>query len=390
MLAVDVDGTVGRLARAGQADADVRGLRLARAVDDAAHHRERHRFHAFVSRLPVRHLLANVVLDPLRQLLKRGARRPAAPGTRGHARRERAQAERLEQLAGGVHLFAAVAAGLRRQRDANRVADAFREQHAHRRRRPHEPLQSHAGFGEAEMQRLVGLARQRAIDRNQIARARGLARDDDLIAAQAAVDGERGRLDGRQHHALVDDLFRRLAQIAIGVLLHLRDDELLIERAAVDADAHRLAVIHRDLADRRELLVAPASGADVARVDAVLVERRRAIGKLRQEQMPVVVEVADERRVASGVDHPLLDLGHRGGGLRQVDGDAHHFRSGFGQLDALRGRRARVGGIRHRHRLDDDGRAAADLNAADFHADRLWSLSIGIRMAGLHASPATV
>ena len=220
------------------------------------------------------------------------------------------------------------------------------------------------------MQRLVGLARQRSIDRNQIARAGCLARDDDLIAAQAAVDGERGRLDGRQHHALVDDLFGRLAQIAIGVLLHLRDDELLVERAAVDADPDRLAVIDRHLADRRELLVAPASGPDVSRVDAVLVERGRALGKLRQQEMPVVVEVADERRVASGVDHPLLDLGHRRGRLRQVDGDAHHFRSGFGQLDTLNGRRARVGGVRHRHRLDDDGRAATHLNAPDFHADR--------------------
>ena len=61
--------------------------------------------------------------------------------------------------------------------------------------------------------------------------------------------------------------------MAVGVLLHLRDDQLLVERAAVDADAHRLAVIHRDLADRRELLVAPAARADVAGVDAVLVER---------------------------------------------------------------------------------------------------------------------
>ena len=41
--------------------------------------------------------------------------------------------------------------------------------------------------------------------------------------------------------------------------------ELLIERAAVDADAHRLAVIAGDVADRRELLVAPLAGADVAR-----------------------------------------------------------------------------------------------------------------------------
>ena len=50
-------------------------------------------------------------------------------------------------------------------------------------------------------------------------------------------------------------------------------------------------------------------------------------------------------------------------GFRQVDGDAHHLGSGFGQLDALRRRAARIGRIGHRHRLDDDRRAAADLDA---------------------------
>ena len=85
-------------------------------------------------------------------------------------------------------------------------------------------------------------------------------------------------------------------EIAVGVLLHLRDDELLVERAAVDADAHRLAVVARDAADRRELLVAPLAGADVAGIDAVLVERLRAVGIAREQQVAVVVEVADERR----------------------------------------------------------------------------------------------
>ena len=97
----------------------------------------------------------------------------------------------------------------------------------------------------------------------------------------------------------------------------------------------------------------------------------RAVRVARQQQVPVVVEVADERRRAAGVEHPLLDLGHRGRGLGHVDRDAHHLRSGFPQLDDLPRRRRRVGGVGHRHRLDDDGRAAADLDAADLHADGL-------------------
>ena len=109
----------------GQADADVRGLRFARAVDDAAHDGERHRFDALMRRLPLGHPVADVVLNPLGQLLKRAARRAAAAGTRGDARRKRPQAQRLQELARGVDLLAPVAAGPRRQRHADRVADPF-------------------------------------------------------------------------------------------------------------------------------------------------------------------------------------------------------------------------------------------------------------------------
>ena len=104
---------------------------------------------------------------------------------------------------------------------------------------------------------------------------------------------------------------------------------------------------------------------------------RAQSGKLRQQQVTVVVEVADERRRAAGIEHPLLDLGNGGRGLRQVDGDPHHLRSGLGELDALLGRPPRVGGVGHRHRLHDDGSAAAYLDggdaavAANLHADGL-------------------
>ena len=73
--------------------------------------------------------------------------------------------------------------------------------------------------------------------------------------------------------------------------------------------------------------------------------------------------------VHAGVEHALLDLGHRRRGLGQVDGDAHHLGAGLGQLDALLRRRLRIRGVRHRHRLHDDGRAAADLDGADPDAD---------------------
>src|SRR5688572_31356258 len=88
VLTVDEDGAIGRFAGAGQADADACGLRFSRTVDDASHHREREGLDPFVPLLPLRHLLADVVLRALGQLLERAAGGPAAPGTRGHARRK--------------------------------------------------------------------------------------------------------------------------------------------------------------------------------------------------------------------------------------------------------------------------------------------------------------
>src|SRR3989442_3172534 len=128
------------------------------------------------------------------------------------------------------------------------------------------------------MQRLVGLPREVAINRNQVARTRDFARDDDLVLPQPRLDRQLGGLHRRDHHALVEDVLRRPPERAIGVLLHLRDDELLVQRAAVDADAYRPVVIDRDLADGGELFVAAAPRPDVTRIDAVLVERTRAIG----------------------------------------------------------------------------------------------------------------
>ena len=94
--------------------------------------------------------------------------------------------------------------------------------------------------------------------------------------------------------------------------------------------------VARDAADGGELLVAPSPRPDVARVDPVLVERVRALRVAGEQQVAVVVEVADERRGDAGVQHPLLDLGHRRGRFRHVDGDPHHVGTGLGQLDALR------------------------------------------------------
>jgi len=69
-----------------------------------------------------------------------------------------------------------------------------------------------------------------------------------------------------------------LPRFFVGVLLHFGHDKLLIERAAIYADADRLAVVYGDFADCRKLFVAALACTDVAGIDAVFVERFGAVG----------------------------------------------------------------------------------------------------------------
>ena len=115
-------------------------------------------------------------------------------------------------------------------------------------------------------------------------------------------------------------------------------------------------------------------GADVAGIDAVLVERRGARRVLRQQDVAVVVEVADERRRAARQQQPPLERRHGLGRLRQVHRDAQHLGPGLPQFEALLQGRVDIGGVGVAHRLHDDGRAAADVDAADVDAGRLVTL----------------
>ena len=64
-------------------------------------------------------------------------------------------------------------------------------------------------------------------------------------------------------------------------------------------------------------------------------------------------------------------MGYGGGGLVAVDGDAHEFRAGAMERRDLPDGRFDVRRVGIGHRLHDDGRAAANFDAADIDADRL-------------------
>ena len=79
-----------------------------------------------------------------------------------------------------------------------------------------------------------------------------------------------------------------------GVRVHHLREKILIERAPIHSNPDGLVVIERDADDRSKVLVA-ALAADVARIDAILRERLGTGRVLGEQQMPVVMEIADDR-----------------------------------------------------------------------------------------------
>jgi hypothetical protein len=145
---------------------------------------------------PHRHLRAQVALDLLGQLLEDGAGGAAAARAGDDHRRESAQAHRLQDLLRHDHLARAVAARLGRQRHADRVADAFLQQHRHRGGRGHDALGAHAASVRPEVQRIVAARGEVAVHAMRSCTPLTLRRGD-LVARQAELLGARGALERR-------------------------------------------------------------------------------------------------------------------------------------------------------------------------------------------------
>ena len=151
-----------------------------------------------------------------------------------------------------------------------------REQNREAGRAGDDALRAHPGLGESEVQRVVAARGEPAIDVDEILHAGDLRRNDDLVVPKPDLLGElRGAKRAGEHRLDVDVLrVERLG--AARVLVHHLREQILVERAPVHADAHRLVVVDGDLDDRAKILVA-ALAADVARIDAVLRQRARAV-----------------------------------------------------------------------------------------------------------------
>ena len=183
-------------------------------------------------------------------------------------------------------------------------------------------------------------SRQQPVGGDRVRHVRRLDRDLEVLEGQPLH--ELDELDGGGHE--------RLDRV-----LALERVEVLGQRPGVHADPHRGpggAGAVGDLGD----LVGPA---DVARVQADAV--CAGVDGLERERV-VEVDVGDDRDRALAHDRPeRLDV------LVARHGDAHDVGARVGHLADLVHRGREVRGLRLGHRLDDDGRAPADLDAPHVH-----------------------
>jgi hypothetical protein len=87
------------------------------------------------------------------------------------------------------------------------------------------------------------------------------------------------------------------------------------------------------------------SSINIARVDAVLIERRRARRMLGQKLVPDIVKVADQRHLHVQLRQPLLDARHRFCRRIAINRNAHQLGAGGRQRRHLPRGRLDIGSI---------------------------------------------
>ncbi len=117
----------------------------------------------------------------------------------------------------------------------------------------------------------------------------------------------------------------------LAVLVHHARQQRLIERAPVDADAHRLVILDRALHHGAEVVVVFAADRNVAGIDAVLGQRARRGGIFLEQDVAVVVKIADDRHAQAALLETFNDVRNGGRSVFVVHRDANELRAGKGQ-----------------------------------------------------------
>ncbi len=258
------------------------------------------------------------------------------------------EAERFEHVVADLDLLDRIGG----QRDADRVTDARPQQHAEPDRRLDRPAAQTAGLGDPEVQRIVAGFGELLIGGDGEKHVGGLARDlelEEIVVLEDLRMGERAF-----HHGFRAGLAVFLEQVAL-------------ERAGIDADAHRAAMILGGLHD----LLDPRGGADIAGIDAQAgsAALRRFDGALIME-----VNIGDDRHLDLADD--VLERQCR---FLVRARDAHDIGAGLLKALDLLDRRLDVMGQRIGHRLHRDRRVAADRHLADMDLPTLATVNVPIR-----------
>jgi hypothetical protein len=160
-----------------------------------------------------------------------------------------------------------------------------------------------------------------------------------------------------------------------GILIHHAPDESGIERTPVDSDSDRLIIFNGDVDDLPEIFVLFPADTYVTGVNAILGQLSCTFRVFREKLVPVVVKVSDNWNGNAVIFYPLDDIGYRLRRLLCVYCNAHQFGPGIDERTNLPRRTDGIFGVRVRHRLDDDRRAAPNRDTADIHLGRLPSCS---------------
>ena len=138
------------------------------------------------------------------------------------------------------------------------------------------------------------------------------------------------------------------------ILVHHARQQRRIERSPIHADAHRAVIFDRRLNHDAEIIVVFLSDIDVSGINAVFGQRPRHLGIFLQQEVAVVVEIADHRHAAAELVQRLDNLGDRARRLVGIHRHAHQLGAGIGQRHHLIHGGRRVGGVGIGHGLNHD------------------------------------
>ena len=233
--------------------------------------------------------------------------------------------------------------GVARQADANRVADALRQQRADANCALDCPLPRQTRLGHADVQRIIAALRRQLVGGNRQAHVRRLHGQHNVLEA-----------DFLQHPRVIQRAFHQ----PLGARLPVLRQNILLNRPGVHTDANRDVV----RLCRRRQFPNVRFAADIAGIDAQLVDAvfRRGNGK-------AVVEMDIRHQRHGRAVHQRAD---GAGAILVVHADAHDVAARFRQGANLPKRRLCVARVGVRHGLHPDRVVSAQRQVADANHSR--------------------